>query len=365
MKQQIVRVAMAFELLMSLGCAPHDNLPGRIKIHDIATIGSDGADGALSSMPESIVRDSAGQFLVAMPSGPAAELVGIYDSAGGFIRRIGRMGSGPGEYQRPGLLLRGAHDSIFIFDNAQRRMTVVSPALSYVRSEALPTRVQDAALDSRAQLFVNAPFYRHDSIIRPVRTFNAGGAHMQSYGTSIAGCSADCSWRLARIIVPDRQGIWLVSRFFDYSAEHWSVDGRMLKRLNIRADWFQPYDSLLMPTPDRPPQALVTGAWLDRAGRLWIIGNTPDHDWAEGLGTERTGEGGQHYFPIERREQVLDGIIEVRDTATGALLAFRRLDDAPYLLPAGDQLVGRLYEDDAGWVMVDLLGLTYDSAAAH
>lgn len=365
MTAAILRGATALGLLSILACESQGDLPGRIQIHDVATIGSDGDEGALSSMPESIIRDSTGRFLVATPSGPAAELVGIYDSGGRFVGRIGRMGSGPGEYQRPDLLLRDVHDSIFIFDNAQRRMTVLSPALTYVRSEALPTRVQDAALDSSGQLFVNAPFYRPDSVVRPVFTFDARGEPIHSYGTPIPACSTDCSWRLARIIAPDRQGAWLVSRFFDYSAEHWSADGHLLKRLNIRADWFQPYDSLLMPTHERPPQAVITGAWLDEAGRLWIVANSPDHDWTEGLGAERTGEGGLRYFPIERPEQALDGIIEVRDTATGSLLAFRRLDQGAYLLPVGDQVVGRLYENAAGWVMVDLLRLSYDSAGSN
>lgn len=365
MTAAILRGATALGLLSILACESQGDLPGRIQIHDVATIGSDGDEGALSSMPESMVQDSAGHFLLALPSGPAAELVGIYDSGGRFVGRIGRMGSGPGEYQRPDLLLRDAHDSIFIFDNAQRRMTVLSPALTYVRSEALPTRVQDAALDSSGQLFVNAPFYRPDSVIRPVFTFDARGEPIHSYGMPMPTCSTDCSWRLARILLPDRQGVWLVSRFFDYSAEHWSADGRLLKRLHIRADWFEPYDSLLMPTHERPPQAAVTGAWLDAAGRLWVLGSAADHNWTEGLGAERTGEGGRRYFPIERRQEALDGIIEVRDTATGALLALRRLDDASYLLPAGDQFVGRLYENDDGWELVEMLKLAYDSAGSR
>jgi hypothetical protein len=360
-----LRAAVALGLLSFQACDAKGTLPGRIQIHDVATIGSDGGDGALSSMPESMVRDSAGHFLVAMPSGHAAELIGIYDSAGRFIGRIGRVGSGPGEYQRPGLLLRDAYDSIFIFDNAQRRLTVLSPSLEYVRSEALPTMVQDAVLDPSGQLLANAPFYRPDSLIRPVFAFNPLGELIHSYGTSMPVCSTDCSWRLARIIVPDRRGIWLISRFFGYTAEHWSADGRMLKRLTIRADWFQPYDSLLMPTHERPPQPAITGAWLDAAGRLWILGSAADHDWTEGLGAERTGEGGRRYFPIERRQQALDAIIEVRDTATGALLALRRLDDASYLLPAGGQFVGRLYENDDGWEMVELLKLEYDSVRSR
>jgi hypothetical protein len=365
MMRRPATAALAIALLALIGCGAKDGLPGRINIRDVATIGSDGAEGALSSMPESIIRDSAGHFLVATPSQAAAELVGIYDSTGAFVGRIGRLGDGPGEYRRPGLLLHGPHDSVLIVDNDQRRMTVLSPALSYVRSERLATRAQDVARGSGGQLFINAPSYRRDSIVRPVFLFGAAGELVRAYGTAIAGCRSDCSWRLARSIVPDRQGVWLVTHFFNYSAEHWSADGRMLKRLTFQTDWFSPYDSLLMPTPDRPPQAAVTGAWLDEAGRLWVLGIASDPDWAEGLGAQRTGEGGRQYFPIEREDQALDGIIEVRDTATGALLASHRLDDAPYLLPAGPQLIGRLYEDDAGWVMVELLKLSYESASAH
>lgn len=361
MLRRHAHVTIAVALLASMGCHPKDKLPGRIDIQNVATLGSDGGAGALSSMPESIIRDSAGHFLVATPNQASAEPVGIYDSTGQFLGRIGGIGSGPGEYQEPALLLRGAHDSIFILDNAQRRMSTLSPALMYVRSQSLPTRIQDAALGPNGELIASTPGYRSDSSFRPVFAFTKDGNAERSYGDAAGKCGPDCSWRLARIIIPDRQGIWLVSRFFAFSVEHWSADGRLLRRLNIQSDWFAPYDSLLMPTPDRPPQAVITGAWLDGAGRLWIIGNAPDPDWQEGLGPERPGEGGLRYFPIEHRNRALDGIIEVRDTASGARLAFRRLDDAPFLIRAGDQMIGHLYENDAGWVLVDLLRVKFES----
>lgn len=56
-----------------------------------------------------------------------------YDSAGTFIRRAGRKGSGPGEFQALTLLWGTPADSLLAFDAAARRVSVFDSAGNFVR----------------------------------------------------------------------------------------------------------------------------------------------------------------------------------------------------------------------------------------
>lgn len=329
---------------------------GTIQIRQIGTIGSDGGDGALSSIPTSIARDAAGRWLVAAPAQAAAEPVGVYAPTGEFLGRIGTVGDGPGEFRRPTHVLRAWSDSLLILDREQRRVSVLSPTHAYARSFALAPAAQNAEPAQGGQFFINAPSHRRDSAGASVFRFSRHGEETGAYGAGDEPCPPrECSWTGAREIVPDRDGVWLVSQYFSFSVSHWSYDGRITRRMEIDAAWFPPYDSLSGPTPDRPPQSSITGAWLDRDGRLWIIGFAADPQWYRGLGPVQADEGGLEYYPMTQRNDVLNAIIEVRDTARGDVLAFRRFDDAAFLLPIGDNFVGRIRESDDGWVLVDVL----------
>lgn len=77
------------------------------------------------------VRLSDGKIVVADIG--SAELR-YYDSAGSFIRRAGRKGSGPGEFQALGLLWSMPADSVLAYDAVGRRASIFDSAGTYVRS---------------------------------------------------------------------------------------------------------------------------------------------------------------------------------------------------------------------------------------
>lgn len=65
----------------------------------------------------------------------AEPMLTIYDSAGRFVRRVGRRGNGPGEYERlftPPLRYRG--DSVIIWDIGSRRVSVFSDTGGFGRA---------------------------------------------------------------------------------------------------------------------------------------------------------------------------------------------------------------------------------------
>lgn len=77
-----------------------------------------------------IVRSANGDVSFAANHGP----INVYDRTGKHLRRIGRKGSGPGEFQQIVQLGRIGRDTIATFDNALRRISIFDPNGEFVRS---------------------------------------------------------------------------------------------------------------------------------------------------------------------------------------------------------------------------------------
>jgi len=67
-----------------------------------------------------------------------AHAIVVYDLSGKLVRRVGREGGGPGEFQRMTDLGRCAGDSVFVLDNGLKRMTVYDANLRMARVYRVP-----------------------------------------------------------------------------------------------------------------------------------------------------------------------------------------------------------------------------------
>ncbi len=72
-----------------------------------------------------------GRLLVAIPD---VMEVREFDMQGRLLRRIGRLGSGPGENRSISSLMRLAGDSVLVYDQLQRRINIFGPARRFARS---------------------------------------------------------------------------------------------------------------------------------------------------------------------------------------------------------------------------------------
>lgn len=79
--------------------------------------------------------DAAGRLWVL--DGRAMEIA-VFDSAGRFVRRIGRRGSGPGEYQQPAALLSAPDGTIWVDDPGNARLTALDTAGRPLRMTTVP-----------------------------------------------------------------------------------------------------------------------------------------------------------------------------------------------------------------------------------
>jgi hypothetical protein len=66
--------------------------------------------------------------------------VSVFDRSGRLVRRLGRRGRGPGEFERPWHLAVDRSDSLFVWDGALGRISVFGPDFRFARSFAAPGR---------------------------------------------------------------------------------------------------------------------------------------------------------------------------------------------------------------------------------
>jgi hypothetical protein len=89
---------------------------------------------------------------------------------------------------------------------------------------------------------------------------------------------------------------------------------------------------------------MMVGIRGDAAGRIWLTAITSDaRGIADSISPARPGD-----------PAVYDGILEVRDSATGAVIATRRFDTETLLLPIDPDLVASIGQQADGWARVDI-----------
>lgn len=92
-----------------------------VSAEPVVTIGRmDGPVGYQLSRVAAAARQSDGDVIVA---DRGTREVSLFDNYGGFVRRLGRPGSGPGEFTSPTDVLVTTGDSVIVWDNATYRLS--------------------------------------------------------------------------------------------------------------------------------------------------------------------------------------------------------------------------------------------------
>jgi hypothetical protein len=243
-------------------------------------------------------------------------------------------------------VLVDVRDSVYILDGIGR-ITVLSPSFEVVRTMSIagqrPWAYDAMLLPGHGFVFD----YQRDSS-PPLHAYSFDGQRLVQFGypqLNTRGFVRD----VYKITTASDGSMWALQAHHGYLGTRWDATGTLLDSGMVNSPWFAPYDSIMSPTPDRVPQAQVWSIWQDSIGLLWVLGATGDPDWSNGLGEERTGEGGARYYPVEDMAAVFDGIIEVIDPATWSVVATRRLANNPFLQAIRPGVVASLREASEGW----------------
>ena len=286
----------------------------RIELAHIVTL-SDSTDTA-SVLPNAAGREcmvgklSTGEYILSGVAGGG--FLSVYDATGKPVRTIGRKGAGPGEFRSPLRVAVGSGDSLYVLDDANSRIQVVSAGGAYARVFPTRDRYRSFTLlpDDRLLLF-RLPKSRNDRLFHG---FDREGREVMSFGTPLQPDSAlDLeNWLVAR--APGGR-FWTAS-IWSYELRRWSGPDSLDLAVIRKAEWFPSPSVFSEDVYVRvPPPPLLLHAWEDDNGRLWTYTAVADPEWRPGMGMRVTPAW---------QEKVFDTIIEVIDLGSGRLLASHR-----------------------------------------
>lgn len=88
----------------------------------------------------------------------------VVDPRSGALTRVGRAGSGPAEYRRPGRLMPMLGDSLLLADEGNERLLVIAPDLKIVRTlrldaRGVPVGLSPRGVDPRGRFYCQVPHW--------------------------------------------------------------------------------------------------------------------------------------------------------------------------------------------------------------
>ena len=319
---------VALALASMLACAEGDRVDGRhltvvgesdcsecrIELADIVTLGD--TTDTTSVLPNAAGREcmvgrlSTGEYVLSGIVGGG--FLNVYSDMGKVVRTIGRKGAGPGEFRSGLRVAVGSGDSLYVVDDGNARIQVVSAAGEYARVFPTKDRYRSFTLlpDDRLLLF-RSPSSRENTLYHG---FDRDGREVISFG---APQQPDSALELENGLVSTapRGRFWTASHW-SYDLQRWSGPDTLDLTVTRKVDWF-PSPSLFSADVyvNIPPPPMLLHAWEDNSGKLWTYTAVADPSWKPGMGMRVTPEW---------QEKTFDTVIEVIDLGTGRLLATHR-----------------------------------------
>jgi hypothetical protein len=203
----------------------------------IATLGV-ANDSGYVGLPSGMARGNDSEWFLTQYNAPDA--VYVFDSVGHYLRRIGRRGTGPGEFiSTRGILRTG--DTLHVFDQRLLRRTRLTTDGEFIDATPVPGQILEAApLDAEALVMNTIP--RGAGIGHRVLAIMDGtGAVTITFGDSVGEVNIDPNRYWRKIAVDGNGTIW-TARLTEYRLDQWSGSGEHLRTIEPEAAWFEPHD---------------------------------------------------------------------------------------------------------------------------
>ncbi len=295
-----------------------------IDARPIARLGEIEGDGTIAGPPDVIVRNSRGE--IALASEDNATHIKVYSPAGKFLRDVGKKGKGPGEFQSITAITLVA-DSLYIFDEGNYRVTILSPDYTFIRAFPIQIHVDDAKLLPSGEFVVNGDIHSRDRVGFPLHRLNRSGDIVSSFGSQVTLNRRFSPGLLRRRLALSSGGDLWVAHTTQYLLEHVNSGGAIDRRLIRQANWFKPYVTPWDVTPKIPPPSVMTDLHADSQNRLWASAIFPVRRYSKYLSKTPTLMEGQRVYRILDHGGMYDSYLEVIDPVKGQVLARRQFDD--------------------------------------
>lgn len=273
----------------------------------------------------------------------------VLDREGDLLRTIGQFGSGPGDLRDVGSVAFDAHDSLFVFEWGNGRVSVFSPSYEFVKSVRLPIQpeLHSLVLPNGDFLF-NATIADSAAFGQPLQLVGRDGRLERSFGSEDPEALRGVPFATSRSLAGTADGLVWTASPAQYVVELWNPEtGALVRRFTRHSEWFPPRVTVVPrdAQPPAEPQPMIHGLRHDAANRaVWVLLGVADSQWTQVVGPR----GGDHgNVSVSDEQGYYDTLIEVLDDSTGELLARVRLPEYFRQFFGADQVGGVIEDDDA------------------
>jgi hypothetical protein len=307
----------------------------------LARIGDTTGPGMVSDQGR-IWLDSRNRLYVGGPK--QGSVVKVYDSAGRYLRTIGRAGRGPGEFTSPYVVGFSGNRVTHVFDVIPHRWVVFDSGYRALSTTTLPFAPVAAVMLSADLAILTGESHGRETIGYPLHLFSRSRGLVRSFGVDRPIADPRRPQNITRIIAPAAGGRVWATRGSAYEIELFDTLGVRRSRIVRDVPWFRPWTSDTSTGLESRTQPFISDIREDGSGLLWVLLNVPDAAWQPREGVLRPG--GMIYIPDTTKELIYDTIVEVIDPASGQLLVSRRFPEY-FRKFAGERVIYRYTEDEA------------------
>ena len=251
-----------------------------------------------------VTRDSRGNIYVLSDVLPQ-----MFDASGKFIRALGRVGDGPGEFRAPSSVAIGRGDSVTLLDAGSSKLSVFEPGGRFVRSLTIRPTVRlwtTAFLPSGSLVAVGQVGGKGRAI--PIHIIGSNGGVIRSFGNVAVGVEGP---DLPSVAVGRDGSIWAAHRS-SHQVDNYDSTGTLRASYVIDADWFARGSMDWHPSPKDPPPVNTRRVSVDESGLVWIFTYVPRADWSKSVRPADGGRAGYFqytpYMAFATRIEILDPV---------------------------------------------------------
>jgi hypothetical protein len=335
---------------MEAGTCPRCTLT----LERVAVVGS-ANDAELISDFATPAAPRPGQFFVGDWRGRQALL--RYDARGHYVGTLGHLGDGPGEFRGVQAIEAARGDSIAIY--RYPRLTVISTQSGRGRSLTHTTDIEAYRMlmlpDGSALVQNSGERAAAFVVVAPsgktTRTFGPTAARIDMGD----GRMFDAVAQQFVLALSPSGGFWAAAQNYHHWLEHWTNDGTSMLRIDRKPAWFAPYDHVAYAEYAHlgaglvPPVSMTLGLWVDSAAHLFVVGRVADSRWHKDPAAKppAPGQGHNPNDPMTGGiDRYYDGVLEVYNEKTGALLGSWRADVFPGAFTESGLLANRIEDAD-------------------
>jgi hypothetical protein len=299
----------------SIGTIERSPCDDCLSIKKFVTISIDSGDGLIDETPY-VAVDSANQLWFGYRG-----FINVHAPDGRFLARIGRVGSGPGEFQTNGTIEVDKAGRVHIFDYSLSKEVVVNQSLEIVsETRMMPGMIRSARALSSGGFVANAEFTAEPQLAYPLHLIDSSGNYY-SFGADSGAIQVANGPQLEGAVAVVEDSLVVFARRYVNKIEIYNRAGRRLRTFTLPLQFALP--------PDGIPVALTRetdlyGSIQDisyDAGFLYVLTWQPSKDWRSLVEAKPLPNGGAYLKEKDVGRSVYEARVHVVDLAAQTIVA--------------------------------------------